>query len=102
MCTSGDSSEALLQQVTRSRRGSSGGEEESEGGEGEEEEEGEGGKRKLRYYLKVMSLFEQVSCPLAVVDIAKTAVRHTNKDDPLSVSTGIEIDDLKFFSLSLL
>jgi nuclear pore complex protein Nup160 len=76
-----DSSEALLQQVVRNISG--------EGEEGEEDNDkqvqGERGERTLRYYLKVITLFEQVSCPIGVVSIAKTAVRHAAKDDPLSV-----------------
>lgn len=71
-----------MQQVTRSRRESLVLEE----GEEEEEEWGEGGGRKLHYYLKVMGLFEQVSCPLAVLDIAEKAVRQADDHDPLSVS----------------
>lgn len=82
--TTGDPVEALLQQVTRSRRDSSVGEEGEE--EEGEEEWGEGGGRKLHYYLKVMGLFEQVSCPLAVLDIAEKAVRQADDYDPLSVS----------------
>ena len=84
MCSVGDPSETLLQQVTRSRRSSSGDEEE---GEGDDDVQGEEKERKLRYYLKVMTLFEQVSCPLSVVSIAETAVTHADKDDPLSVSS---------------
>ena len=47
---------------------------------------GEGGERKLRYYLKVMSLFEQVPSPLAVLSVAETAVRHADSNNPLCVS----------------
>ena len=83
ICSVGDSSEALLQQVVRNISG--------EGEEGEEDNDkqvqGERGERTLRYYLKVITLFEQVSCPIGVVSIAKTAVRHAAKDDPLSVSS---------------
>ena len=56
--------------------------EDREDGEGEEKEQW-----KLRYYLRVMGLFERVSCPLAVLRIAVTAVRHVDKDDPISVSS---------------
>lgn len=66
--------------------------EEEEGEEREEEVEEkrgegeEGGRRRLRYYLRVMRLFEQVPSPLAVVNMAEIAVRDMDGEDPLCVS----------------
>ena len=74
-----------MQQVTCSKKDNSV-EEEGEGGEGVGEEWGQEGGRKLHYYLKVMGLFEQVSCPLAVLDIAEKAVSQADDHDPLCVS----------------
>lgn len=75
-----------MQQVTCSKRDTST-REDREGEEEIEEEWGQGGGRKLHYYLKVMGLFEQVSCPLAVLDIANKAVRQADDHDPLCVSS---------------
>ena len=83
VCLSGDPSEDLLQRVICSDDGGLGEQE----GEGEDKGEGVGkGGMVLQYYLKVMSLFEKVSCPLAVLDIAEKAVVLVEKSDPLSVS----------------
>lgn len=53
----------------------------SEDGEGKQEPD----KRKLlKYFLKVVGLFEQASCHLAVLKVAKTAVMCFDKDDTVS------------------
>ena len=98
MCSVGDSSETLLQQVTGSRKGSSGEEEEEEG---DDDVQREGEEQKLHYYLKVMALFEQVSCPLGVVSIAETAVRHAGRDDLLSVSSLLHFPCIAVFVVLL-
>ena len=71
------SSEDLLQQVIRS-------------GAGEYVEEKDSNKEKLlKYFLKVVGLFEQASCHLAVLKVAKTAVICFDKDDLQSVSSSM-------------
>ena len=40
----------------------------------------------LKYFLKVIGLFEQTSCHLAVLKVAETAVMCFNEHDPCSVS----------------
>ena len=73
MPLTGYSSEPLLQQVV------------SSGEEGEERDGGDRG-RLLKYFLKVIGLFEQASCHLAVIKIAKTAVLCFERGDLQSVS----------------
>ena len=76
-------SETVIHEVMKSVRSGSTVDE----GEDEEESAGEGEiEQKLRYYMKVMQLFEQASCPLAVIEIAEVAVRSFAKDDLSSVS----------------
>ena len=86
-----DSSESLLQCVVRRRKerveeGREDGEEEGEGREEEVEGEEGDGNRRLRYFLKVMRLFEQVPSPLSVVSVAEMAVQDMDMKDPLCVS----------------
>ena len=86
-----DNSESLLQCVVRERKGRAeegreDGEEEGEGREEEMEEEEGYGNQRLRYFLKVIRLFEQVPSPLSVVSIAEMAVQDMHVEDPLCVS----------------
>ena len=75
-----DQNETLLSQVTRADSA-------VEDGEMPEETAGdEETQRKLRYYLKVMRLFEQANCPLTVIEIAEIALTNLDKTDPHSVS----------------
>lgn len=61
-----------MQQVISSRGEDGGGKQEPD-------------KRKLlKYFLKVVGLFEQASCHLAVLKVAKTAVMCFDKDDTVS------------------
>ncbi len=47
---------------------------------------GDGEGKSVRYYIRVMRLFEQFPSPNGVIGIAESAISVVNKDDPDTVS----------------
>ena len=76
------SSEDLLQQVISSGRGGEDGKDREERGVVDGDRE-----KLLKYFLKVIGLFEQASCHLAVLKVAETAVMCFDRHDLRSVSS---------------